>query len=349
MLYDIVKPILDKLDPSTAHRLMMRNIEWFTTFGCHEKVCALPDENPVYVMGLRFPNAVGLAAGLDRNGEEVSSFGALGFGFVEAGSITPSAYEASPSAVCKRDLKNSSILHSMNLGSIGGEAALLRLKSADAFYLRGGITGISIAPDPQSSQQSALHDLKGLLRMLHIRADYFALNLFYPASSDPLVWFKNPAALKELLEALSTEQKRLAEDSGRPQRPIALKISADLSRDELLACADLCMESGIDGVIACGPLLAPADKANGSKQLFISGGPARERSTQTVGLLAEHTAKALPIIACGGIFSAADALEKIQAGASLIELFSGFVFKGPALIAECSNAIAKACSSNAMR
>lgn len=339
MLYDFAKTILDKLDPAVAHRLMMRNIEWFTTFGCHEKITPLPDEDPVRVMGLRFPNAVGLAAGLDRNGDEISSFGALGFGFVEAGSITPLPYAASPNAICRRCSCAQTIEHSLALGSLGAHEALQRLKSADAFYLRGGITGVNIAPNANHSQQSVLDDLLGLLRLFYARADYFALNLFSTESADPLNCFKDRSALREILIALSAERHRLAEQNNRSPRPLALKISADLTKDELLACADICSESGIDGIICCGPMLIDK-KAPGHRQLFISGSALGERSTQTVSLLSEHLAGSIPIIACGGIFSAADALEKIQAGASLVELFSGFVFKGPALITECVNAIA---------
>ena len=256
MLYSVAKWLLEHMDPARANRVMIDNLEWFTTLGFHDGVSRMPDEDPLEVMGLRFPNAVGLAAGLDRNGAQVCSFGAFGFGFVEAGTITLAEQKFVSSPAFVRDNKNKSIVIHDDFENAGAQTALKALRSADGFLLRGGVTGISIGASRASAHEDIALELEELLSVFYRRADYFSLNLFCSKLSAPAEVFKTPSLLQSIVSACCAKRDALAEALGLPRRPITLKLPASLSDDNLLRCADICVENGINALTAAAPLAA---------------------------------------------------------------------------------------------
>lgn len=354
MLYNTARWFLEHMDPVRANRVMIDNLEWFTTLEFHRKISRVPDEDPVTVMGLRFPNSVGLAAGLDRNGAQVSSFGAFGFGFVEVGTITPEAQGFKTRHPVVRRNADMSIAHAIEFENHGYKSALKTLKSADAFFLRGGITGVSIGASENSSPASVATDLVGLLAAFYQRADYLSLNLFCSRLEHPGDILRNAKLLSSILRQVADERERLVclpEQAHLPRRPLVVKLPAFLADDDLKRAADVCAETGIDGITTGGPLLADAKgmliRSWESVQQklpqhvqFLSGAPVRERSSDAVCILSKHLAGTLPVIATGGILSTDDVKEKIACGAALVEILTGFLSHGPAFVADCVDAAA---------
>ncbi len=333
------------MDPVRANRIMIDNLEWFTTLGLHHQCSRMPDEDPLTVMGLRFPNAVGLAAGLDRSGEEVCSFGAFGLGFVEAGTITPQPQRFSQAHPYRRDDASRSILHAAEFENAGAQAALARLRSADAFYLRGGVTGISIGAGSGTAPEGAAAEIASLIETFFHRADYFSLNLLSCSLSEPAEIFRRPEILSSILRTAVGRRDDLAcrpEHAHLARRPIVVKLPGFLADDELKRSADICAAAGVDGISAGGPLLK---SEAGRKPVFVSGAPARERSTAVVSLIAGRLKGALALIASGGILSTNDVVEKIDAGADLVQILSGFIFNGPGFVADCVDAAREARAS----
>ncbi len=355
MLYSTARWLLEHMDPVRANRVMINNLEWYTTLEMHKDVSRVPDEDPVTVMGVRFPNAVGLAAGLDRNGAQVSSFGAFGFGFVEIGTVTSKAQAFTSAHPIVRLDGGASIAHATEFENDGCEAALKVLKSADAFHLRGGVTGVSIGACANQTPDAVAGDLASLLAALYHRADYFTLNLFCSTPKDPGAILRDAKFLEATLRTLVEERNRQSElpaHAHLARRPLVAKLPAFLTDDDMKRAADVCAAAGIDGIAAGGPLLADAkgvviDSWANAQELpasfcLLSGAAVRERSTQAVALLSRHLAGALPLIASGGVLRAEDAKEKIEAGASLVQILTGFLKNGPAFVADCVDAAAEA-------
>ena len=265
----------------------------------------MPDDDPVEVMGLRFPNTVGLAAGMDKDGKHVTAFGGLGFGHVEIGTITP-------------------------LAQPGVDKVLENLRSADAFRLRGGILGINIGKNAVTPIENALSDYEKCLDKVYDAADYIAVNISSPNTKN-LRQLQGKGELDHLVEGIVKKREELKAARNGKHVPIAVKIAPDLENDEILRCVDTLIANGIDGVEG----LDHANETGG-----LSGAPLRERSTEVVRLVADHVKGAIPIIASGGVMTGADAVEKIEAGAQLVQLFTGFIYNGPKLVADSVEAVA---------
>ena len=314
--------LLRVLPLDTAHRLVVENLDWMTTMGLHKRYVHTPDEDPVNVMGIRFPNTIGLAAGINRDGRAVSGFGALGFGHVEVGSVTARPQSAGPGALMSR--QGESIRWSLRQPSLGAQVVLRQLKSADAFTLRRGVLGINMACSHPRTLDEACSELSEVLSALYARADYFVVNTLSLPSFDP-------QTLVTVLRHLRQTRDRLTQH-GTALKPIAVKLPCDLESDALCRQLDCLVEGGASAVFL------GYGRPDGHGRLC--GDAVRDLTTQTVRAAARHLTGSLDIVACGGVLTPSDAVEKIDAGARLVQLSSGLIFGGPALPGRCADAVA---------
>ena len=343
MLYSLCRRVLFSMQPETAHQVTMANLDWAVHLGLHKCLPHTPDENPIEVMGLRFPNTIGLAAGMDKDGTRVSAFGGLGFGHVETGTITPLAQPGNPKPRCFRVIPAKGIINRMGFNNEGCDKVIANLRSADAFRLRGGILGINIGKNKVTPIDNALSDYEKCLDAVYDHADYIAINISSPNTPN-LRDLQATDKFDDLVAGIATRRLALKETRNGKHVPIAVKLAPDLENDDILRCVDTLIAHGIDGVIATNTTIS-RDRIQGMPNCNetggLSGAPLRERSTEVVRLIAEHVKGALPIIASGGVMTSQDAVEKMEAGAKLVQLYTGFIYSGPALIAECSEAVAR--------
>jgi len=332
------------MDPETAHHVIMANLDWAVNLGVTKLVTRDPVEDPIEVMGLRFPNVVGLAAGMDKNGERVSAFGGLGFGHVEIGTITPKAQPGNPKPRLFRVIPAEGVINRMGFNNHGVDEVLgVHLKSAAAFRNRGGILGINIGKNAVTPIENAVDDYLISMRKIYNHTDYIAINISSPNTKN-LRSLQADEELEKLLKAITDERKRLIDENDGKRVPIALKVAPDLENDDILRISDQLVNYGIDGIIATNTTIA-RDSIQGlpncNETGGLSGKPLRERSTEVVDLLYRHLQETMPIIASGGVMTGADAVEKMQAGAKLVQLFTGFIYYGPVLVPDCVDAVAQ--------
>ena len=343
MLYQLAKRVLFCMDPETAHSVIMSNLDWAVNLGVTKLVTRDPVEDPIEVMGLRFPNTIGLAAGMDKNGERVSAFGGLGFGHVEIGTITPKAQPGNPKPRLFRVIPAEGIINRMGFNNHGVDEVLQHLKSAAAFRSRGGILGVNIGKNAVTPIENAVSDYLICLRKVYNHSDYIAINISSPNTKN-LRALQADEELVKLLSAVTDERKKLIDANDGKYVPIALKVAPDLENDAILRIADQLVHYGIDAIIATNTTIA-RDAIPGMPHCQETGGlsgkPLRERSTEVVDLLYRHLQETMPIIASGGVMTAEDGVEKMQAGAKLVQLYSGFIYKGPVLVPDCVDAIAE--------
>ncbi len=342
-LYPLARRILFAMNPEMAHSVIMSNLDWVVHFGLHKLVTHFPDDNPATVMGIRFPNTIGLAAGMDKDGKRVNAMGGLGFGHVEIGTITPLAQPGNPKPRLFRLVPAEGIINRMGFNNEGVDQVLLNLRSADAFRLRGGVLGINIGKNAATPIENALSDYEKCLDKVYDAADYIAVNISSP-NTKHLRTLQGAGELDHLVKGISAKREALKAVRNGKHVPIVVKLAPDLQNDDIRRCVDTLIENGIDGVIATNTTISRrrvqgllhAEEAGG-----LSGAPLRDRSTEVVRLIAEHVKGEIPIIASGGIMTSADAVEKVEAGAQLVQLFTGFIYNGPRLIADSVEAIAR--------
>jgi dihydroorotate dehydrogenase len=287
-------------------------------------------------MGLTFPNPVGLAAGLDKNGDCINGLAALGFGFIEIGTITPLPQPGNPKPRLFRLPEASAIINRMGFNNEGVDALIRNVQHADF----KGILGINIGKNAVTPIEKAADDYLICLRKVYAHASYITVNISSPNTKN-LRQLQDEAALNDLLAQLKAEQGKLADRHGK-YVPIALKIAPDMEGEQVEQISRLLMQHRIDGVIATNTTLSREGVENlphGAETGGLSGAPVRDKSTRVIRLLASHLQGALPIIGAGGILNGADALEKINAGSSLVQIYSGLIYRGPQLLAECASAI----------
>jgi dihydroorotate dehydrogenase len=335
MLYPLVRPLLFSLDPEAAHDLAFGSLDVAARF--HLARLALPrvPDDPVEVMGLRFPNRVGLAAGLDKNAEHVDGLAAFGFGHIECGTVTPRPQPGNPKPRLFRIVEAEALVNRMGFNN-GGLDAFLSNVTRSRFR---GVLGLNIGKNFDTPNERAADDYLACLRGCYANASYVAVNVSSP-NTKGLRDLQHEEALAKLVARLKAEQARLAQKQGR-YTPLALKIAPDLEPKAIHGIARLLVKHRVDGVIATNTTISRegvaglphAEEAGG-----LSGRPLRERATAVVRTLARALDGALPIIGVGGILSGADAKEKIDAGASLVQVYTGLVYRGPDLVAECVQA-----------
>lgn len=342
-IYPVLKELLFALDAETAHHVTIRGLRLARDMHLASWLGGRHPHPPglaVEAMGLRFPNPLGLAAGLDKDGVAIDAFGALGFGFVEIGTVTPRPQPGNPRPRLFRIPSHEAIVNRMGFNN-GGVAAAVERARARTF---GGILGINIGKNFDTPNERAVDDYLACLRAAAPVADYVAVNLSSP-NTKGLRDLQEAAACRDLLARLKQEQAALQAAHPQGKRtPIAIKIAPDVTDDHADALADVFIETGVDAVIATNTTIdrsvvrgrPHADEAGG-----LSGAPLTERANALVRLLSGRLGGRIPIIGVGGIMTVRDALDRLDAGASLIQLYTGLVYHGPPLVHEILAALVR--------
>lgn len=328
-IYSLAKPLLFQLDAERAHDVTLKSLKLAEQFGTLALLAKPPLCQPRQVMGLTFPNPVGLAAGLDKNGAYIDGLAAIGFGFIEVGTVTPRPQPGNPKPRLFRVIKAQGIINRFGFNNLGVDNLVENVKHAK--YC--GILGINIGKNFDTPNERAVDDYLICLRKVYAHASYVTVNISSPNTKN-LRQLQEKDALGGLLATLKAEQAKLADVHGR-YVPIALKIAPDLELEQVNEIADLLLEHSIDGVIATNTTLsreAVAGMPNADEAGGLSGAPVRDKSTVVIRQLAARLQQRIPIIGVGGILSGQNALEKIEAGASLVQVYSGLIYRGPALV-----------------
>ncbi|MDX9707362.1 MAG: quinone-dependent dihydroorotate dehydrogenase [Azospira sp.] len=341
MLYPLIRKFFFALDAEDAHGIGMRGISALSCSGLSCLLAQPATACTVEAMGLKFPNPVGLAAGLDKNGDHIDGLAALGFGFIEIGTITPRPQPGNPRPRLFRIPERQAIINRMGFNNEGVDKLVANVQAAN-FPKKGGILGINIGKNFDTPNEKAADDYLACLEKVYPLASYVTVNISSPNTKN-LRELQNDEALDALLAPLKAAQQRLADTHGR-YVPLALKIAPDLDDGQITAIADLLRRHRMDGVIATNTTISRAGVegcANAEETGGLSGAPLRETSTEVVKKLAAALQGELPIIGVGGIMSGEDAVGKIAAGARLVQFYSGFIYRGPQLVGEAVQAIAR--------
>ncbi len=331
-MYSLLRPALFQLQAETAHHVTLSALNAAYTLGLSGMLAPHIPNDVRTVMGINFPNPVGLAAGLDKNGDCINGLSALGFGSIEIGTITPLPQLGNPQPRLFRLPAARAIINRMGFNNDGVDKLIANVQRANF----QGILGINIGKNAVTPIENAADDYLICLRKVYAHASYITVNISSPNTKN-LRQLQNDEALDKLLATLKAEQQKLADTHGK-YVPLALKIAPDLDGEQITQIARLLMQHRIDGVIATNTTLARDAVANlphGNETGGLSGAPVRDKSTAVIRALAAELQNALPIIGVGGIVCGADAAEKMRAGASLVQLYSGLIYRGPQLISEC--------------
>jgi dihydroorotate dehydrogenase len=335
MTYALLRPALFALEAETAHHLTLNALKALESVGLVRPARPIPG-CARDVMGIRFPNPVGLAAGLDKNAEYIDALGALGFGFIEVGTVTPRPQPGNPRPRLFRLPAADAVINRMGFNNLGVERLVRNVHRASW----RGVLGINIGKNFDTPLERAADDYVACLRKVYSLATYITVNISSP-NTKGLRDLQASAQLEALLAALHAERQKLAQDYGR-RVPLALKIAPDLADAEIGAIAELLERYAIDGVIATNTTIGRdgvTSLPHGEETGGLSGAPVKARSTHVVRELARVLAGRIPVIGVGGISTGEDAREKIAAGASLVQIYTGLVYKGPALVRECVAAL----------
>jgi dihydroorotate dehydrogenase len=328
-IYSLASPVLFQFDAEASHDFTLKSLKTAEHLGALKLYPAPPVCRPRQVMGITFPNPVGLAAGLDKNATVIDGMAALGFGFIEVGTVTPRPQPGNPKPRLFRVREAQGIVNRFGFNNLGVDNLIENVKSAKY----KGVLGINIGKNFDTPMENAVDDYLTGMQKVYAYATYITVNISSPNTKN-LRALQEKEALSHLLATLKLEQTKLANQHGK-YVPITLKIAPDLEREQINEIADLLVEYKIDGVIATNTTLSRdmvkglehAEEAGG-----LSGAPVREKSTWVIQQLSQRLQGALPIIGVGGILSGADAVEKIAAGADLVQVYSGLIYKGPKLV-----------------
>jgi len=325
--YDYLRPLLFRLDPERAHNrtlALLARMPVFMPRGTGGK--------PVELMGLTFPNRLGLAAGLDKNGVAVSAFDRAGFGFIEVGTVTPRPQPGNPRPRLFRLPEHEAIINRMGFNNLGIDALTARLATTPK---PRALLGINLGKNKDTPNEAALDDYRIGLQKAWAHADYLTINISSPNTAG-LRDLQHGAALRDLLAGIKAEQQRLADETAR-RVPVVVKIAPDLDDAALYATLDTIAEANIDGIIATNTTLdktAVASHPHGGEQGGLSGAPLTAASTAIVKKIRAHLPQ-MALIAAGGVMRAADMQAKLDAGADLVQIYSGLIYHGPQLVRDC--------------
>jgi dihydroorotate dehydrogenase len=335
-VYSLLKPLLFRLDAEQVHDLTLKSLKRAEQLGLLAWAAGRLPDQPRQVMGLHFPNPVGLAAGLDKNAMVIDGMAALGFGFLEVGTVTPRPQPGNPQPRLFRLPEAEAIINRFGFNNLGVDQLIQNVKAAKF----KGVLGINIGKNFDTPNERAAEDYLTCMRKVYAHASYITVNISSPNTKN-LRALQEKDALSQLLATLKAEQNILAQVHGK-YVPVALKIAPDLTTEQVQEIAGLLMQHRIDGVIATNTTLAReavAGLPHGEEAGGLSGAPVKESSTRVIRTLAASLQNSLPIIGVGGILSGVDAREKIAAGASLVQLYSGLIYKGPQLIKDSRKAL----------
>lgn len=341
-MYNFARQLLFKLPAETSHHFTLKSINLAHKFHVLSPFITKTNmTTPVEVMGLKFPNHVGLAAGLDKNGDYLEALAALGFGFVEIGTVTPQPQAGNPLPRLFRIPEAQGIINRMGFNNQGVDYLVENVKAARANGF-DGIIGINIGKNAATPVENALDDYLICLRKSYEHASYITINISSP-NTPGLRSLQYGAELNALLATLKAEQSKLHESTGR-YVPLAVKVAPDLTTEEIAGISECLLSNKIDALIATNTTLsreAVKGMPHGDEVGGLSGAPVTQQSTEVIAEFAAQLQTKIPIIGVGGIFNAADAQDKINAGASLVQVYSGLIYQGPALVTECVEALAK--------
>ncbi|MDK8465181.1 quinone-dependent dihydroorotate dehydrogenase [Marinobacter sp. SS13-12] len=335
-MYGIMRELLFRLPPETAHNLTLSGLDMAGKLGLLKALVTEPEPLPVRVMGLDFPNPVGLAAGLDKNADHLDALGALGFGFIEVGTVTPLAQPGNPKPRMFRLPEHQAIINRMGFNNEGLEHLLERVDKRRY----SGVLGINVGKNKLTPNEESESDYRKGIAAVYSRADYITVNVSSP-NTPGLRDLQFGDSLKGLMHAIKDEQARCEKELGR-YVPLAVKIAPDMDDDGIRFVAAALKESGLDGVIATNTTIdrdAVAGHRYAEEAGGLSGVPVRAPSTRVIQALYAELGDSLPIIGVGGITDGASAAEKVRAGAKLVQVYTGFIYRGPALIRESVEAI----------
>jgi dihydroorotate dehydrogenase len=334
-----IRPLLFCLPPEAAHRWTMAALRVFSILPFGPAVVKffsgkVPHSEPLVVSGLAFPNPVGLAAGLDKDAEAVAALGALGFGFVEVGTLTPKPQPGNPQPRLFRLPKDRGLINRMGFNNHGVVAAAQRLKNRPAGLVVGG----NIGKNKDTPNELAAQDYVLSLRALHPVVDFFTVNISSP-NTPGLRALQSLEPLRELMREVLEER-----DRHQPRRPVWVKLAPDLTNEELVDTAQLIVSAGADGIIATNTTLSRSGLGTDPVKVEqmgaggLSGAPLRQRSTDVIRVLRGAVGPDFPLIAVGGVLSGQDAREKKEAGATLVQVYTGLIYEGPQLVHDCIRA-----------
>jgi dihydroorotate dehydrogenase len=330
-IYPFARSGLFRLDAEVAHHLSLAGLRLAERTGLLGMVSPADDcLSPVEVMGLKFPNRVGLAAGLDKEGNTIDALGHLGFGSIEIGTITPRPQAGNPKPRLFRLVEHEAIINRMGFNNPGIDAGVENVRGSKSFQ---GIIGFNIGKNKDTPNENAADDYLACLRKAYPVADYVAVNLSSP-NTPGLRDLQGAEASARLLDLLKKEQQKLAAEHGK-QVPLLFKVAPDLDAAHIHDLARVFLNGGLDGLIATNTTLdrdTVAGHLRAAEAGGLSGRPVFEKSTATVGQFSSHLGSRIPIIGVGGISSLADAREKIRAGATLVQIYTAFIYQGPKLV-----------------
>jgi dihydroorotate dehydrogenase len=343
--YALTRPFLFGLDPEAAHDLTLASIARLQNTPAQCLWAQPRTADPVTVAGLKFPNRVGLAAGLDKNGRCIDGLGAMGFGFIEVGTVTPLGQPGNPKPRMFRLPARQALINRLGFNNDGLAAFLANVQQARSFRRAGGIVGLNIGKNAATPIERAADDYLLGLDGVYAHADYVTINISSPNTQN-LRALQSDAALEALLSALQERRTRLAVSHGKSV-PMFVKIAPDLDEAQVGVIAATLRQCGIDGVIATNTTLARdavqglphAQEAGG-----LSGAPVLAASNRVIAQLRAALGSGFPIIGVGGVMSGADAQSKIAAGADLVQIYTGLIYRGPELVAEAARALAASAS-----
>ncbi len=330
-MYPIIRAGLFGFDPEVAHHLSLRVLRMAERAGLLRLVYpAVESQGPVEVMGLQFSNRIGLAAGMDKDGDTIDALGRLGFGSIEIGTITPRAQAGNPRPRVFRLIDHEAIINRMGFNNPGMAVGVANVRRRKTYQ---GVIGCNIGKNKDTPNEHAAADYLACLREVYQVADYIAVNLSSP-NTPGLRDLQDPAACARLLEVLKTEQAILAAEYGK-WVPLLFKVAPDLDAAHIRELSEVFLAGGLDGLIATNTTLdraAVAGHPRAGEAGGLSGRPEFKKSTEVLQAFASHLGGRVPIIGVGGISSLEDAQEKLRAGAVLVQVYTAFIYQGPGLI-----------------
>jgi dihydroorotate dehydrogenase len=339
LLYSLARKILFSLDPETAHNLTLASLKRAAALGITNRI-EKPPAAPRTVMGITFPNPVGLAAGLDKDGAYIDGLAALGFGFIEVGTVTPRAQPGNPKPRIFRLPAANAIINRMGFNNGGVDAFVNNVQGSKFYQDKEGILGLNIGKNADTPIERAADDYLHCLEKVYPYASYVTINISSPNTKN-LRQLQGESELDTLLSKLKDAQHRLADRHMR-YVPIVLKIAPDIDREQIKMIAKTLVLNKMDGVIATNTTItrdAVVGMRHANEAGGLSGSPVFDLSNTVIAALKAELGNALPIIGVGGIMKGDDAKAKIEAGASLVQLYSGLIYRGPALVRECVAAL----------
>jgi dihydroorotate dehydrogenase len=338
-MYSLARPFLFCLDAETAHGVGLRAIEAAYRTGMNPLLATRPKVLPTNFCGLEFANPVGLAAGLDKNGEHIDALAALGFGFIEIGTTTPRAQPGNPRPRMFRLPRQQAVINRLGFNNAGVDALLANVERARY----SGVLGINIGKNKDTQNERAADDYLYCLERVYAPASYVTVNISSP-NTQGLRDLQQEENLKRFVGTLREAQERLAAQH-RQRKPMLVKIAPDLTEAELDGVAEVMLEARVDGLICTNTTIerpAVGGLPHGNEAGGLSGRPLFKRATAVLRGMAERVVGKLPLVGVGGILGGGDAAEKIRAGATLVQFYTGMIYRGPVLIGESVEAI-RAC------